>query len=87
MYVRRRNVDIAKKTYECSHLARSYPKKQLHTNNMTQPHTYTQGWPSSQQQIPTNVTYALVNHGVLQSQFRRHRRSQHARATLEHSGN
>lgn len=75
------------KTYECSHLARKFPKKELHMNNMTQTHTHTQSWSSSQQQIPTYATYALVNHGALLSQFRRHRCRQHARATPEHSGN
>lgn len=84
---REENVNIATKKYECSHLAGKCPKKKLHMNYKAQTHTHTQGWPSSKQQIPTNATYALVNHGALQSQFRRHRRRQHARATPEHSGN
>lgn len=87
MYVQRGKCQHSEKTCEYNALARKFPKKQLHMNNMTQAYTHTQGWPSSQQQIPTNATYALVNHGALQSQFRRHRRRQHARATPEHSGN
>jgi hypothetical protein len=60
--------------------------KRLHIT-MTQTNNQTQGWPSSQQQTATYATYALENHGALQSQFRGHRRRQHTRATPAHSGN
>ena len=40
MYVQRRKCQHNEKTYACSHLARNFPKKQLHMNNMTQTHTY-----------------------------------------------
>jgi len=40
MYVQRRKCQNSEKTYECSHLARKFPKKQLHMNNMTQTHTH-----------------------------------------------